>query len=350
MNRTRTTGVDPAYHHHATTGRFAWGMRLARTRWTACARPTDQPRLLVEYLGRTAASHPDPYIRWTCSGLDRYFRGADDGSVDATFTVENLPTFLVRGNPVVALARDVAALGDADLLLGALHELFDPASLPRWGVELTLARGCFDLAPEYLRGLSPADLEELAPVVESTWRQRDRELDDQSKELSAMRATLEPTSEDLELAGELAAFAEARATRALDRARDHLDAARGHLGVLGESQRRRRESAANTLADVVREGVVRIVRTRGKEPADAAAFLSAVLARSGKLSVEELEELALLVQEHVEGCAAAPGGLEVDTDATVGEGPDGVVSEGRAQEISAASACSKPAAPRHQRR
>jgi len=28
---------------------------------------------------------------------------------------------------------------------------------------------------------------------------------------------------------------------------------------------------------------------------------------------------------------AAPGGLEVDADATVGEGPDGVVGKGRAQ-------------------
>jgi len=45
-----------------------------------------------------------------------------------------------------------------------------------------------------------------------------------------------------------------------------------------------------------------------------------------------------LVRAHVGmGGAAAPGGLEVDADATVGEGPDGVVSEGRAQEISAQS-------------
>jgi hypothetical protein len=40
---------------------------------------------------------------------------------------------------------------------------------------------------------------------------------------------------------------------------------------------------------------------------------------------------------HALGGAAAPGGLEVDTDATAWEGPDGVVSEGRAPEISAES-------------
>ena len=42
------------------------------------------------------------------------------------------------------------------------------------------------------------------------------------------------------------------------------------------------------------------------------------------------------------GGAAAPGGLEVEADAPPWEGPDGVVSEGRAQEISAVPAANDP--------